>query len=177
MSELYLSRYFGESGSETLAFYAGHGGYETARQAIGTMTPGDVVELVKESGLRGRGGAGFPTGLKWGFMPKPDQDDRPRYIACNADESEPGTFKDRAIMERDPHQLIEGLIIAGWAMQARAAYIYIRGEYAHPARVLDKAIAEAYAAGHLGSKVLGNDFAFDIHLHRGAGAYICGEET
>lgn len=177
MSEVYLSRYFRERGSETLDFYISHGGYEAARNVIQTMSPGDVVEMVKESGLRGRGGAGFPTGLKWSFMPRPDQDDRPRYIACNADESEPGTFKDRAIMERDPHQLLEGLIIAGWAMQAKTAYIYIRGEYAYAARVLEKAIREAYARGHLGPKVLGSDFSFDIHLHRGAGAYICGEET
>ncbi|MDP3937350.1 MAG: NADH-quinone oxidoreductase subunit NuoF [Deltaproteobacteria bacterium] len=177
MSEAYLTTHFGEKDSAKLDFYLSHRGYESARRAIGSMTPSEVVQLVKDSGLRGRGGAGFSTGLKWSFMPKPGQDDRPRYIACNADESEPGTFKDRAIMERDPHQLIEGLIIAGWAMQAKAAYIYIRGEYVHPARVLEAALREAYDGGYLGPRVMGTDFAFDVYLHRGAGAYICGEET
>ena len=177
MAEAYLSRYFKEPGSETIDFYLSHGGYEAARTTIREHSPDQVVDTVKLSGLRGRGGAGFSTGMKWGFMPKPDRDDRPRYIACNADESEPGTFKDRAIMERDPHQLIEGLIIAGWAMQAKAAYIYIRGEYAFPARVLEKALQDAYARGYLGSRVMESDFSFDVYLHRGAGAYICGEET
>ncbi len=177
MTEAYLSRNFDRPGSETLDVYLAHGGYASARKAIGTMTPDAVIEMVKESGLRGRGGAGFPAGMKWSFMPKPGKDDRPRYIACNADESEPGTFKDRAIMERDPHQILEALIIAGWAMQAKAAYIYIRGEYVHPARVIEKAIAQAYEKGFLGPKVLGFDFSFDVVLHRGAGAYICGEET
>ncbi len=177
MTEPYLSKYFEEPGSETIEFYLSHAGYETARRVIRSVTPDAVIEMVKESGLRGRGGAGFPTGLKWSFMPKADKDDRPRYIACNADESEPGTFKDRALMEKDPHQLIESLIIAGWAMQAEAAYIYIRGEYAFPARALEKAIAEAYGQGFLGPKVMGSDYAFDVYVHRGAGAYICGEET
>jgi NADH-quinone oxidoreductase subunit F len=177
MAEAYLSRYFKEPGSETIEIYLSHGGYETARTSIREQSPDQVIDTVKLSGLRGRGGAGFSTGMKWGFMPKPDRDDRPRYIACNADESEPGTFKDRAIMERDPHQLIEGLIIAGWAMQAKAAYIYIRGEYAFPARVLEKALQEAYGRGYLGSRVMESDFSFDVYLHRGAGAYICGEET
>jgi NADH-quinone oxidoreductase subunit F len=177
MAEAYLSRYFKEPGSETIDIYLSHGGYETARTSIREQSPDQVIDTVKLSGLRGRGGAGFSTGMKWGFMPKPDRDDRPRYIACNADESEPGTFKDRAIMERDPHQLIEGLIIAGWAMQAKAAYIYIRGEYAFPARVLEKALQEAYGRGYLGSRVMESDFSFDVYLHRGAGAYICGEET
>ncbi len=177
MTEPYLSKYFEEPGSETIEFYLSHAGYETARRVIRSVTPDAVIEMVKESGLRGRGGAGFPTGLKWSFMPKADKDDRPRYIACNADESEPGTFKDRALMEKDPLQLIESLIIAGWAMQAEAAYIYIRGEYAFPARALEKAIAEAYGQGFLGPKVMGSDYAFDVYVHRGAGAYICGEET
>ncbi len=177
MTEPYLSKYFEEPGSETIEFYLSHAGYETARRVIRSIPPDAVIDMVKESGLRGRGGAGFPTGLKWSFMPKAGKDDRPRYIACNADESEPGTFKDRALMEKDPHQLIESLIIAGWAMQAEAAYIYIRGEYAFPARALEKAIAEAYGQGFLGPKVMGSDYAFDVYVHRGAGAYICGEET
>ncbi len=177
MPEAYLSRNFDRPGSETIDTYLAHGGYASARKAIGTMTPDAVINLLKESGLRGRGGAGFPAGMKWSFMPKVGKDARPCYIACNADESEPGTFKDRAIIERDPHQILEGLIIGGWAMQAKTAYIYIRGEYVHPARVLEKAIVEAYAKGVLGPKVLGLDFSFDIVLHRGAGAYICGEET
>jgi NADH-quinone oxidoreductase subunit F len=160
----------------SLADYQAAGGYQGLRRAL-AQTPIQVQQAVTASGLRGRGGAGFPTGMKWSFMPKPGKDDRPRYIACNADESEPGTFKDRAIMERDPHQLLEALIIAGWAMQAKAAYIYIRGEYVHPSRVLEKAIAEAYEKGFLGPKVLGFDFSFDVFVHRGAGAYICGEET
>ncbi len=176
-AEKYLSGNFDRPGSETIDGYIALGGYQSARKALESMTPEALVELVKESGLRGRGGAGFPTGMKWSFMPKAGKDDRPRYIACNADESEPGTFKDRAIMEHDPHQLIEGLILGGWAMQAKAAYIYIRGEYVRPARILEKAIQEAYAKGFLGQKVMGKDFAFDVVLHRGAGAYICGEET
>ena len=176
-AEKYLSRNFDRPGSETIEVYIAQGGYQSARRALDSISPDALIELVKESGLRGRGGAGFPTGMKWSFMPKPGKDDRPRYIACNADESEPGTFKDRAIMERDPHQLIEGLILGGWAMQAKAAYIYIRGEYARPARILERAIREAYARGFLGPTVMGKDFSFDIVLHRGAGAYICGEET
>ena len=135
-----------------------------------------LIDEMKSSGLRGRGGAGFPTGLKWSFMPK-ESDGRPHYLVVNADEGEPGTCKDREIMRHDPHKLIEGCLIAGFAMRACAAYIYIRGEFVHEADVLDAAIEEAYAAGLLGENSCGTGYKFDVYVHRGAGAYICGEET
>lgn len=160
----------------TLADYANNGGYQAARRALREMTPEAVIEEVKASGLRGRGGAGFSTGQKWSFMPKPGGA-KPSYIACNADESEPGTFKDRQIMERNPHLLLEGLIIAGHAIGARAAYVYIRGEYVSAYRVLSAALEEARAAGVLGPKHCATGRDFDVHLMRGGGAYICGEET
>src|SRR5215831_10134215 len=134
-----------------------------------------IVQEIKDSGLRGRGGAGFPTGLKWSFMPK--QSDRPCYLVVNADESEPGTCKDRDIIRHDPHKLIEGCLVAGFAMGACAAYIYIRGEFGNEAKVLQAAIDEAYAAGLIGKDACGSGYSFDVFLHRGAGAYICGEET
>lgn len=140
------------------------------------MGPDWMVEEIKTSGLRGRGGAGFPSGLKWSFMPK-KTDGRPSFLVVNADESEPGTCKDREIMRKDPHKLVEGCLLAGYAMRARAAYIYIRGEYFNEAVVLDEAIHEAYAAGFLGKNACGSGYDFDVYLHRGAGAYICGEET
>jgi NADH-quinone oxidoreductase subunit F len=139
------------------------------------MDPDRIIDEVKASGLRGRGGAGFATGLKWSFMPL--KDGRQHYLLCNADESEPGSFKDRYLMSEDPHQLIEGMLIAGYAMRATVGYIYIRGEYILAAERLEGAISEARAAGILGSKVLGSDFDFQLQVHRGAGAYICGEET
>mmetsp|Transcript_1132 Transcript_1132/g.1490 ORF Transcript_1132/g.1490 Transcript_1132/m.1490 type:complete len:502 (-) Transcript_1132:360-1865(-) len=138
--------------------------------------PDWIVQEIKDSGLRGRGGAGFPSGLKWSFMPK-NTDGRPSFLVVNADESEPGTCKDREIMRKDPHKLVEGCLIAGFAMRARAAYIYIRGEYFNEAVVLDEAIHEAYEAGFLGKNACGSGYDFDVYLHRGAGAYICGEET
>ncbi|KAG5186288.1 hypothetical protein JKP88DRAFT_214640 [Tribonema minus] len=138
--------------------------------------PDWIVNEMKASGLRGRGGAGFPSGLKWSFMPK-NTDGRPSFLVVNADESEPGTCKDREIMRKDPHKLVEGCLLAGYAMRARAAYIYIRGEYFNEAVVLDEAIHEAYLAGKLGANACGSGYDFDIYLHRGAGAYICGEET
>ncbi len=152
------------------------GTYAVLEDTLKTKNPEDVVEAVKASGLRGRGGAGFPTGLKWTFMPPPD-DPRPRFLAVNADESEPGTCKDRVLIRRHPHLLLEGILLAAYAIRAWAAYIFIRGEYVEEARVLQRAIDEAYAAGILGPNVLGSDFACDVHLTRGAGAYICGEET
>jgi NADH-quinone oxidoreductase subunit F len=158
-----------------IADYRAHGGYAAAEKALREMKPEEIVALVKESGLRGRGGAGFVAGVKWGFLPNDGR--RPRYIACNADESEPATFKDRQILELNPHKLIEGLLIAAWANTIDAAYVYMRGEYRGPFENLSAAIAEAYAAGYLGKNVLGTGMDFDIHLHRGAGAYICGEET
>jgi NADH-quinone oxidoreductase subunit F len=149
-------------------------GYETARSVISDMSPEETIELVKDSGLRGRGGAGFPTGVKWSFIPK---DVFPRYVVVNHDEGEPGTFKDREIVERDPHQLIEGIAIAAWACQANKAFIYCRGEFALGSRRLDTAIKEAYERGFLGTGIFGSSFDLDIVLHRGAGAYICGEES
>src|SRR3954470_16205990 len=136
-----------------------------------------IIDEIKASGLRGRGGAGFPTGMKWSFMPKEPKPDRPSFLVINADESEPGSCKDREIMRHDPHKLIEGALIAGYAMRARAAYIYIRGEYIREAEVLSAAVAEAYEAGLLGKNAAGSGYDFDLFVHRGAGAYICGEET
>ncbi len=136
-----------------------------------------IIEEIKASGLRGRGGAGFPTGLKWSFMPKESRDGRPSFLVINADESEPGSCKDREIIRHDPHKLVEGALIAGFAMRARAAYIYIRGEYIREAETLQKAIDEANAAGLIGKNACGSGYDFDVFMHRGAGAYICGEET
>ena len=136
-----------------------------------------IIDTVKASGLRGRGGAGFPTGTKWGFMPKEPKSERPNFLVINADESEPGSCKDREIIRHDPHKLIEGALIAGYAMRARAAYIYIRGEYIREAEVLFEAVAEAYQAGLVGKNASGSGYDFDVFVHRGAGAYICGEET
>ena len=149
-------------------------GYEGARKAVTSLASDDLIELVKASGLRGRGGAGFPTGVKWGFVPK---DVFPKYIVVNHDEGEPGTFKDRELAEMDPHQLIEGIIIAAWANKAEKAFIYCRGEFALGSRRLDQAIREAYDRGFLGKGIFGSGFDLDIILHRGAGAYICGEES
>ena len=154
--------------------YETTGGYSALKKALKKLTPEDIVVLVEESTLRGRGGAGFPTGRKWRFalMNPP-----PRYLVCNADESEPGTFKDRIIIERDPHLLLEGMIIAGYALGAEEGYIYIRGEYPAGYLILENAIKEAKERGYLGKNILGTDFSFDIKVYRGAGAYICGEET
>ncbi len=158
-----------------LADYKANGGYEGAEKAVRQMKPADVLTEVKNSGLRGRGGAGFAAGMKWSFLPADGV--HPRYIACNADESEPGTFKDRQILERNPHQLIEGLLIAAWANSIDAAYVYMRGEYRGAFDNLNAAVAEARAAGYLGRNILGSGLDFEIYVHRGAGAYICGEET
>src|SRR5204863_8444104 len=136
-----------------------------------------IIEQVKASGLRGRGGAGFPTGMKWGFMPKEPKPGKPNFLVINADESDPGSCKDREIIRHDPHKLIEGALIAGFAMRARAAYIYIRGEFIQETRVLERAVAEAYEAGLLGKNACGSGYDLDLFVHRGAGAYICGEET
>ena len=136
-----------------------------------------IIEEIKASGLRGRGGAGFPTGMKWSFMPKESRDGRPSFLVINADESEPGSCKDREIMRHDPHKLLEGALVAGFAMRARAAYIYIRGEFIREAEVLEAAVAEAYDAGLLGKNACGSGYDYDVFVHRGAGAYICGEET
>ena len=162
-------------GINTLEVYRQHGGYASVEKALKTMTPGAVVEEVKKSGLRGRGGAGFPTGMKWSFLAKPPGVER--YLVCNADESEPGTFKDRYLMEKIPHALIEGMITSSYALGAKTSYIYIRGEYFYVARILENAINEAYAAGLLGKNILGTEFSHDCYVQVGAGAYICGEET
>jgi NADH-quinone oxidoreductase subunit F len=173
--EKVLTRNVGKEGSQLLSVYERSGGYEALRKAVLTMTPDQVVEEVKKSGLRGRGGAGFPTGLKWTFMPKDSP--KPRYLVLNADESEPGTFKDRLLMEQDPHLVIEGSLVASYAMRCAVCYVYIRGEYVAAARILEKAIEEAYAKGYAGKNVLGGEWSCELVLHRGAGAYICGEET
>jgi NADH-quinone oxidoreductase subunit F len=171
---LILTRRWGKPDSAALRTYRADGGYAALDKALG-MEPAAIVDEVKKSNLRGRGGAGFATGLKWTFLPK---DIRPRYLTVNADESEPGTFKDRYIIEHDPHMLIEGIAITCYALDIHLAYVYIRGEFARQARILEAAIAEARAAGILGQRLLGKkDFDLDIFVHRGAGAYICGEES
>lgn len=158
----------------TLDVYRAHGGYAALTTALHTLSPAQVTELVKASGLRGRGGAGFPTGVKWGFIPK---DAGTAYVVVNADESEPGTFKDREIIEGNPHQLLEGVALCAYAIGARVAYIYGRGEFKYPFVGLQQAIDEAYQAGWLGQAIQGSSFSLDVHTHLGAGAYICGEET
>ncbi len=170
-----LTRFVREPHSYTLDFYLQkHEGYQALRKALG-MTQDAVIDAVKASGLRGRGGAGFPTGMKWQFVDR--KSTKPRYICCNADESEPGTFKDHLLMERNPHLLIEGCAIACHAIGAKVAYIYIRGEFLHVQHHLEAAIAEAYEAGYLGKNILGTGFECDVYVHRGAGAYEAGEET
>jgi NADH-quinone oxidoreductase subunit F len=169
-----LTPFVRRAGGYTLDFYTRQGGYEALQKAL-TMTPDAVVEAVKQSGLRGRGGAGFPTGMKWQFVDK--KSPKPKYICCNADESEPGTFKDHVLMERNPHLLFEGCLIACHAIGAKVAYIYIRGEFYHVQEVLEKELAKARAAGFIGRNILGKGFDCEIYVHRGAGAYEAGEET
>jgi NADH-quinone oxidoreductase subunit F len=160
----------------SLAEYERAGGYQGLRKAL-RMAPAEVTELVKRSNLRGRGGAGFPTALKWSFVPTGKESPRQKYIVANADEMEPGTFKDRALMERDPHQLIEGMIVSAYAIEADTAYIFLRGEYECSGDRLLRAIAEAESSNYLGHNILGSDYSLEIHLHFSAGRYICGEET
>ena len=175
MSRKILLEHIDVPGINTFDTYRKMGGYRSVEKALKTMSPEDVVEEVKKSGMRGRGGAGFPTGMKWSFLAKPVG--VPRYLVCNADESEPGTFKDRYLMEKIPHGLIEGMITSSYALGANTSYIYIRGEYFYILRILEKAIAEAYANGFLGKNILGSGYYLDLYVHPGAGAYICGEET
>jgi len=174
MGERLLSRNWGKPESHTLKKYLAAGGYKSLERAL-TMEPSAVTEEVKNAGLRGMGGAGFPTGVKWGFVPKDNP--KPRYLCINADEGEPGTYKDRYIMDRDPHMLLEGIAIACHAIGAHTTYIYIRGEFHAIARRLEVAIAEAVEAGYLGKNILGRGLDVDVWVHRGAGAYVCGEET
>src|SRR5208283_1054337 len=169
-----LSRRFGLPNSQSLDTYLANDGYKAFQKAVG-MKPEEIVNEVKVSGLRGRGGAGFPTGLKWSFVPRTSP--KPKYMIINADESEPGTCKDRVLMEEDPHQLLEGILIGGLAVDSHKGYIYIRGEYRYLIDIMDRAIAEAYSRGYLGKNILGTGFDFDMYTHTGAGAYECGEET
>lgn len=169
----YLSEHYDKKEYRSLEGYKKFGGYEMLARAL-KMEPQKIIDEVKVAGVRGRGGAGFPTGVKWGFLPNNGE---PRYLLCNADESEPGTFKDRVMMEKAPHQLIEGMLISAFAVRSHKAYIYIRGEYTGPAMILKEALAEAKAAGFIGKNILGSGFDCDIDLFIGAGAYICGEET
>ena len=155
--------------------YEAAGGYQALAKVLREFSPDGLIQLVKDSNLKGRGGAGFPTGLKWGFVPK--DSDKPKYLCCNADESEPGTFKDRVIMEGDPHMMLEGMALASYAIGAEVAYLYIRGEFVLCIERLETALDEAYRKGYLGRDILGSGFNLDIHMHLGAGAYICGEET
>ncbi len=164
-----------DEGSWRLEAYLARGGYEAARRAVTSMKPEDVVSAVCQAALRGRGGAGFSAGLKWGFVPRGG--DRPKYLCVNADEGEPGTFKDRRILLRAPHQLLEGMIVAAYGVGIRTAFVYVRGEYAGIAARLQEAIDQARAAGFLGPRLFGTDFGLDVAVHLGAGAYICGEET
>jgi len=174
MARKILTQHINVPGIETMDVFRQHGGYSSLEKAL-KMKPDDVVEEVKKSGLRGRGGAGFPTGMKWSFIDK--KSGNPRYLVCNADESEPGTFKDRWYMEKNPHGLVEGMIVSAFALGANTAYIYIRGELIFVMKILEKAIAEAYSAGFLGKNILGSGYDLDLFVQPGGGAYICGEET
>jgi NADH-quinone oxidoreductase subunit F len=170
-----ISRLFEVPNAKSIDVYLEHDGYKALEKALKQMQPAEVTEEVKRSALRGRGGAGFPTGLKWSFVPKDSP--KPKYVVCNADESEPGSFKDRAIMELDPHSLIEGCLVAAYALGAKICYIYVRGEYGWIQDSMDEAIAEARARGYVGENILGTGFSCEVYTHPGGGAYICGEET
>ncbi|HWP58770.1 MAG TPA: NADH-quinone oxidoreductase subunit NuoF [Candidatus Acidoferrales bacterium] len=173
--ETILLRNIGAKDAHTLAVYRSRGGYRAWEKTLRELSPEQVTAEIRDSGLRGRGGAGFPTGMKWGFVPKDSP--KPKYLVCNADESEPGTFKDRVLIEKDPHAVVEGTLIAAYAIRCHTAFIYIRGEFAFGSRRLQAAIDEARAAGYLGKNILGSGYDLDVVVHRGAGAYICGEET
>ncbi|MCX6244426.1 MAG: NADH-quinone oxidoreductase subunit NuoF [Bacteroidetes bacterium] len=175
MGRAVLTEKIGIPGIRGFDVYRSNGGYRNAEKALKEMTPADVGKEVTKSGLRGRGGAGFPTGLKWSFLDR--KSDKPKYLICNADESEPGTFKDRYLMEHLPHLLIEGIIISSYALGVKSCYIYVRGEFKYIIAILQKAIGEAYQNKMLGQNILGTNFSLDIFLHPGGGAYICGEET
>lgn len=174
MPELIVTKDIDVPGVKSLEVYSQHGGYKALAKALHEYQPDDLVELIKKSGLRGRGGAGFPTGLKWSFLAK---NDKPRYLCCNSDESEPGTCKDRMLMEKIPHRLVEGVIITSYACRVNTAFIYVRGELAEAGRQVERAVQEAYDAGLIGKNILDSGYSLDIIVHRGAGAYICGEES
>lgn len=175
MARKILTEHINVPAIETFDVYRKQGGYTAVEKAIKTMTPEEVVEEAKKSGVRGRGGAGFPMGMKWGFLAKPEG--VPRYLVCNADESEPGTFKDHHLMKCIPHLLIEGMIISSFALGANKSFIYVRGELMYVIRILEKAIAEAKAQGFLGKNILGSGYDLELVVQPGGGAYICGEET
>ncbi|MEK7484420.1 MAG: NADH-quinone oxidoreductase subunit NuoF [Planctomycetota bacterium] len=175
MSEPRLLKYINEPDAPTLKFYLAHDGYKAAEKVLKTKKPDEVIDEVKKSGLRGQGGAGFPCGSKWSFVPKDNK--KPKYLVINADESEPGSFKDRLLIDRFPHQMLEGIIIAAYAIGSKTAYIYIRGENHKGANVLQQAIDEAYEKNFFGTNIFGTSYSLDVTVHRGAGAYICGEET
>lgn len=174
LSEYIVMRELNHPDINQFAVYRRLGGWDAYATALRERTPAAIVQMVREAGLRGRGGAGFPTGVKWGFLPKGVF---PRYLLCNCDESEPGTFNNHQIIDRNPHQLIEGVALSAYAIESNTAYIYMRGEFAAAALTLERAIADAYKAGFLGRNILGTGYDLDIYVHRGAGAYICGEET
>ena len=173
MPELIVTKDIDAPGLNTIEGYRQHGGYTALEKALKEYKPEELVETIKKSGLRGRGGAGFPTGMKWGFLAKTE----PRYLCCNCDESEPGTFKDRMIMEKNPHLLVEGVILTSYACRVSTAFIYVRGELALAGQQVARAIQEAYNAGYIGQNILGSGFSLEVIMHRGAGAYICGEES
>ena len=172
---LHLFRYVEDPDQFKVDTFESHGGYEMWKKVVTSMKSDEVIQIVKDSGLRGRGGAGFPTGMKWSFIPK--NSPKPRYLVCNGDESEPGTCKDRVIMERDPHAVIEGMAIGAFAIGSHLMFIYIRGEFRHSIERMEQAVKEAYAKGHLGKNVYGSGYDLDMVVHSGGGAYICGEET
>jgi len=175
MEEKYFLKNIDHPESKTVDFYTQYGGYKSWEAVLKEWSPDQLIDEVKKSGLRGRGGAGFPAGMKWSFVPK--DSGKPTYLVCNADESEPGTFKDRYIIEREPHMLLEGIAISAFAINCHQAYIYIRGEFVYGAQVLNEAIKEAKVKGFLGRDIFGTGYDLDIAVHRGAAAYICGEET
>lgn len=175
MEKKILTKYTDDPNQANIDTYLSRGGYTAFEKALKEMKPDEVTEEVKKSGVRGRGGAGFPAGIKWGFIPRGST--KPRYLVCNGDESEPGTCKDRVLMEGDPHGVVEGMAIASYAIGSHLAFIYIRGEFAYSARMMEKAIDEAYEKGYLGKNILGTGYDLDMIVHTGGGAYICGEES
>ena len=175
MGRKILLEHIDVKGIQSFEVYRSLGGYKSVEKSLKSMTPDEVIDEVKKSGLRGRGGAGFPAGMKWSFIDK--KSTKPKYLICNADESEPGTFKDRYLLQNIPHRLIEGMISASFALGANTAYIYVRGEFKQVIGTINSALKEAYAAGFLGNNILGTSYSLDIYVHSGAGAYICGEET